>query len=395
MTPTCQPTSTLLADVAARSIDRARRRTSSFPAAPGRLLVRAADGRHHARIRLHSAAALAASAGWTRTASWNPPSPAASSARPSAFFRAVADGGFNIYVKGPSEISASVKAYFALKLAGLDSTTRAHAPARAHPRARRHPGGQQLHQGQSQPVRSLPARRHAQHSAGDPAAAGQAALPDVVVDAGHRIVSLAIVHAHDPKRPVPAGFNLDEIFSFPAKHHVRKQRPLAELAQDLRPVRPDSEALGEIWLRAHPQSRHSQVRTLDARAHEARRRPGRHLSADAVFRHGARCSRLSEGSSGARRSRAPVRPPDGGRRRDAVLPALFFAGLGYGDRRLRAGRSRLRKFPALAQSGADWLLAREIRRKGDWSVKRPYTEPSGWAFEFRTTGIRISTTPPW
>src|SRR3984885_10727002 len=29
------------------------------------------------------------------------------------------DGGFNIYVKGPSEISASVKAYFALKLAGI------------------------------------------------------------------------------------------------------------------------------------------------------------------------------------------------------------------------------------------------------------------------------------
>ncbi len=25
----------------------------------------------------------------------------------------------------------------------------------------------------------------------------------------------------------------------------------------------------------------------------------------------------------------------------------------------------------------------EIRRKGDWSVKRPDTEPSGWAFEFR------------
>jgi len=46
---------------------------------------------------------------------------------------------------------------------------------------------------------------------------------------------------------------------------------------------------------------------------------------------------------------------------------------------------------ALAQSGApqsavtpaaDWLLKREVRRKGDWSVKRPNTEPSGWAFEY-------------
>ncbi len=38
--------------------------------------------------------------------------------------------------------------------------------------------------------------------------------------------------------------------------------------------------------------------------------------------------------------------------------------------------------PALSHA-ADWLLAREIRRHGDWSVKRPYTEPSGWAFEFQ------------
>ncbi len=38
---------------------------------------------------------------------------------------------------------------------------------------------------------------------------------------------------------------------------------------------------------------------------------------------------------------------------------------------------------AAAQTrAADWLIRREIRRKGDWSVKRPDLEPSGWAFEF-------------
>lgn len=31
---------------------------------------------------------------------------------------------------------------------------------------------------------------------------------------------------------------------------------------------------------------------------------------------------------------------------------------------------------------ADWLLSKEIRRRGDWSVKRPQLQPSGWAFEF-------------
>jgi squalene-hopene/tetraprenyl-beta-curcumene cyclase len=34
------------------------------------------------------------------------------------------------------------------------------------------------------------------------------------------------------------------------------------------------------------------------------------------------------------------------------------------------------------QRSADWLLSKEIRRRGDWSIKRPNVEPSGWCFEF-------------
>ncbi len=40
-------------------------------------------------------------------------------ARASILSHQNADGGFKIYAKGPSEISATVKAYFALKLAGV------------------------------------------------------------------------------------------------------------------------------------------------------------------------------------------------------------------------------------------------------------------------------------
>jgi squalene-hopene/tetraprenyl-beta-curcumene cyclase len=32
--------------------------------------------------------------------------------------------------------------------------------------------------------------------------------------------------------------------------------------------------------------------------------------------------------------------------------------------------------------GADWILSKEVRHKGDWSVKVPKTEPGGWYFEF-------------
>jgi squalene-hopene/tetraprenyl-beta-curcumene cyclase len=30
----------------------------------------------------------------------------------------------------------------------------------------------------------------------------------------------------------------------------------------------------------------------------------------------------------------------------------------------------------------DWMLSKEVRHKGDWSVKNPHTEPGGWYFEF-------------
>jgi squalene-hopene/tetraprenyl-beta-curcumene cyclase len=34
------------------------------------------------------------------------------------------------------------------------------------------------------------------------------------------------------------------------------------------------------------------------------------------------------------------------------------------------------------QATADWLLSKEVRRKGDWSVMRPNLRPSGWYFEY-------------
>ncbi len=55
---------------------------------------------------------------------------------------------------------------------------------------------------------------------------------------------------------------------------------------------------------------------------------------------------------------------------DTAIGAYALGEAGYG------GTAALTK-------AADWLITREIRRNGDWSVKRPYTEPSGWAFEFQ------------
>jgi squalene-hopene/tetraprenyl-beta-curcumene cyclase len=34
----------------------------------------------------------------------------------------------------------------------------------------------------------------------------------------------------------------------------------------------------------------------------------------------------------------------------------------------------------------DWIVGEEIQRRGDWAVKRPELEPGGWAFEFANDG---------
>src|SRR5581483_1093037 len=54
---------------------------------------------------------------------WNPPTrPQVDRAVASILSRQNEDGGFNIYLHGPSEVSASIKAYFSLKVAGIPSS---------------------------------------------------------------------------------------------------------------------------------------------------------------------------------------------------------------------------------------------------------------------------------
>ncbi|UCD11773.1 MAG: squalene--hopene cyclase [Nitrospinaceae bacterium] len=37
--------------------------------------------------------------------------------------------------------------------------------------------------------------------------------------------------------------------------------------------------------------------------------------------------------------------------------------------------------PALVKAG-EWILGKQVVKRGDWQVKRPHAEPGGWAFEF-------------
>src|SRR3954466_13821085 len=54
---------------------------------------------------------------------WNPPTrPQVDRAVQAILDRQLEDGGFSIYLHGPSEINASIKAYFALKVAGVPAS---------------------------------------------------------------------------------------------------------------------------------------------------------------------------------------------------------------------------------------------------------------------------------
>ncbi len=314
--------------------------------------------------------------------SWNPPGRARiERAARSILARQLPDGGFNTYPGGPSDVSATVKAYFALKLSGLEGSGDALGRARERILAL---GGIQAansyvkinlslfglfprHLAPTVPpeLMLLPFRFIYQMSSWTRAI----------------VIPLSIVHAMDPMRPVPAGFHLDELWA---------GRGRAGYHYDARPftwrnVFYAADKFLKWWERRGPKGlRRKAIRKAEAWILER--------------------TRYTDGL-------AAIYPP-----MMYVIMALDL--LGYGPEhpeRVEAQRQfdRLmvddeRGFyfqpcfsvvwdtaiaahalgsgagapeAALARS-ADWLLTKEVRRKGDWSVKRPDTEPSGWYFEF-------------
>jgi len=312
---------------------------------------------------------------------WEPQSrPLIEKAVRSIFQRQLADGGFNIYVGGPSEVSASVKAYFALKLAGVAIDDGRMQRLRERILAL---GGIQAANSYVKVNLSLFDLYPRQYCPSIP--------PEVVLlpfDLLYQMsawtraiaVSLAITHAANPRRPVPAGFHLEEIWLpgvSPALHrdnswftwhntfltldrllklwerHGSKavRRRAVEKAKEWMIERlRHSDGLGAIY----PPMMYS-VMALDvlgyAKDDPLRVEALRHFNNLVV-------------DDGERFFIQPCFSPVW----DTAIGAYAMAQCDARGLALR---------PA-----ADWLLGKEIRRKGDWSVKRPNTEPSGWAFEY-------------
>src|ERR1700729_2511302 len=314
---------------------------------------------------------------------WNPPDPGRiRRAADRILSRQLPDGGFNIYVKGPSEISASVKAYFALKLAGIP--VESHAMLKLRLRILEL-GGIQAANSYTKVNLSLFDLYPREGTPSIP--------PEIVLLPGKLlyqmsswtraiVISLAIVHAQDPKRPVPAGFNLDELF-IPGKSTSFESD---DSWLSWRKTFVQSDKILKLWDRyGFTRIREAALRKCEHWMLE------RMKNADGL---GALYPPMQYSIMAldvlGYAEHSPVRVEavrqfeklivDDGKTLffqpcfspvwDTAILAYALGEAGFGDD------------PALAKA-ADWLLEREIRGNGDWSVKRPYTEPPGWAFEFQ------------
>jgi squalene-hopene/tetraprenyl-beta-curcumene cyclase len=293
--------------------------------------------------------------------------------------RQMADGGWSIYKPGPSELNATVRAYTALKLCGFDPDSPELRKAR---RRALELGGLQECNSYTKINFSffgLYPRRYV-----------PSVPPEIVITPGDIlyemsswtrsiIVPLCIVQALGHTKKTPHDVRVDELlaprkrFSLPKRdpaslvfNHVDRVIKLWE-KRGLKNIRARAIREAERWMLER--TRYTDglgaiypgmiycIMALESLGY-AEDQP------DLVeaIRHFENLILESD-------SRFQFQP--------AVSPVWDTAICAYalGETEFGASQEALTK-------AADWRLSKEIRRKGDWAVKRPDLTPSGWAFEF-------------
>jgi squalene-hopene/tetraprenyl-beta-curcumene cyclase len=209
------------------------------------------------------------------------------------------------------------------------------------------------------------------------------------------VVSLAIVHSNNPRRPVPVGFNLDELYrpgvslafqpsesffswrnfflsvdrflKFWEKHGSRSLRRKAlKAAEKWMLARcENSDGLGAIY----PPMMYA-IMALDVLGYP----PDHPASQEARYQF----DRLMI-DDGKRFLFQPCFSPIW----DTGIAGFALGQASGADDRSGGADDRFLSSASALRRAADWILSKEVRVKGDWSVKRPKTEPSGWGFFFR------------
>ncbi len=310
---------------------------------------------------------------------WNPPSrDRIDKAARSILERQMPDGGFNIYAGGPADVSATVKAYCALKLAGIAIDSEPMRRMRARILSL---GGLQAANSYVKINLSLFGLYPRKYVPSIP--------PEIILLPGgvlyemsswtrSILVPLSIVQACGRDRRAPDGFHLKELLrpgdslALPRRkgislifHHLDRAFKVWEQRGPKR-VRGAAVRQAEKWVL--DRTRHTEglgaiypammyfIMALDALNY-----PQDHPDRVEAIRHFE--SLLIE--TDTRFLFQPCVSPIW----DTAICAFALGEAGIVD-------------DARMTAAADWLISKEVRRRGDWSVKRPDTEPSGWAFEF-------------
>ncbi len=312
---------------------------------------------------------------------WNPPTrPLIDKAVRSILARQLPDGGFNIYAHGPSEISATVKAYTALKLAGLayDDPNLASARERILALGGLQAGNSYVKVNLS--LFNLYPREHTPHIPPEFMLLGNF-IYEMSSWTRAIVIPLSVVHAMNPRRPVPAGFTLNELF-LPG---VPLEFPNDEGFFSWRNFFLKADKFLRFWERYGSRG----LRT------KAIRRAEQWMLARTRYTDGlgAIYPPMWYIIMALDLLGYPKDHPDAREAEKQFFNLLVDDERGFffqpcfsvvWDTAIAAyalGESDLASVDALSRT-ADWLVTKEVRRKGDWSVKRPDVEPSGWYFEF-------------
>jgi len=310
---------------------------------------------------------------------WDPPTlPKIRKAARAILDAQMPDGGWSIYEPGPAEVNATVRAYTALKMAGMDMD---------HPRMRQALGMVHKLGG----IQACNSYTKINFSLFDlfPRKFCPTIPPELMILPGNFlyemsswtrsiIVPLSIVQAIGKTKPTPGLRRVDELTHPRRKFALARRDRIANLfvaadklfkrweRQNVRRIRQEAIREAEEWMLQHLE--HSEglgaiypgmmygIMALDALGYERD-----HPDLIREIRHFDNLMLEGPESLIFQPAKSPVW--------DTAIAAYALGELGQLDS------------PSLA-AAADWLLDKEIRRKGDWARKRPDLRPSGWAFEF-------------
>lgn len=310
---------------------------------------------------------------------WNPPTmPKIRKAARAILDAQRPDGGWSIYEPGPAEVNATVRSYTALKMAGMDM---ANARMRQALAMVQKLGGIQACNSYTKINFSLFGLFPRKFCPTIP--------PELMILPGNFlyemsswtrsiIVPLSIVQALGGTKPTPGRFRVDELTHPKRKFALARKDRIANLfvtadklfkrweRHNVRIIRKEAIREAEEWMLQHLE--HSEglgaiypgmmyaIMAMDALGYERD-----HPDLLREMRHFDNLMLERAESLIFQPAKSPVW--------DTAIAAYALGEFAEAD------------FPTL-KAAADWLLSKEIRRKGDWARKRPDLRPSGWAFEF-------------